>query len=147
MFGIDQLLWQIAISAPLLIVWIIGIVLSVATWRKHPQVSLLAFVGFAIQLFQSSGGILFYYYWLTTQPGVFGMSSQQFGMVFSIVNFAQICLSAVAWALVLFAIFRWRNPSNRILGHDGQYLPEGFALDATKTVQRGDGDVFYRAHP
>ena len=143
MFGIDQLLWRIAIYAPLLIVWIVGSVLSMTTWRKHPQVSLLAFVGCAIQLFQSSGGILFYY-WLTTQPGVFGMSGQQFGMVFSIANFAQICLSAVAWALILFAIFRWRNPSNRILGHDGQYLPEGFAPSSTGTVQRGDGDVFYR---
>jgi hypothetical protein len=145
MFGIDQLLWRIALSAPVFIVWIVGIVLSMATWRKHPQVSLLALVGFVIQLFQSSAGILFYY-WLSTQSGVFGMSSQQFGMVFSIVNFAQICLSAVAWALILFAIFRWRNPSNRMLGHDGQYLPEGFDPGASKIVERGEGDAFYRPH-
>src|SRR2546428_6432712 len=127
MIEIESLLWRMAIYGPLFIVWIIGIILALTTWRKHPQVSLLALVGFALQLFQSGAGIVFYYWISSPQALAPSWSSEEWMRVLQFFPFCQTCLSAVGWSLILFAIFRWRSQPNRVLGHDGQYLPEGFA--------------------
>jgi|GEM_PF-1324385 len=146
MSEIEPLLWRMAIYGPLFIVWIIGTILSLTRWRKHPQVSLLAFVGFVLQLFQSGAGIAFDSWIMSPQALALNWSGEQLTRVCKFFFSTQTCLSAVGWALILLAIFRWRNQPNRILGHDGQYLPEGFD-PGTKTAQRGEGDVFYRPHP
>jgi hypothetical protein len=131
MFGLDQLVWRFAIYAPLLLVWLIGLIISLVTWRKHPQVSLLAAVGFGIQLLQSTAWMLFFY-WITSQRGAFGWSAENMSLILGIANLIQTSLSAIAWVLIILAIFRWRYQPNRILGHDGQYLPEAFDADATQ---------------
>src|SRR5437660_506137 len=107
----DHLVWRFAIYAPLFLVWLIGLILSLATWRKHPQVSLLAAVGFGIQLFQSAAGILFNF-WIISQRGSFGWSGENMGLIFNISSIIQMSLSAIAWVLIILAIFRWRYQPN-----------------------------------
>jgi hypothetical protein len=131
MSNMDPLLWRLMLYAPLVVVLFVGIVFSLVTWRRHPQVSLLALVAFAIQLFQIVGGSLVFY-WVTRQA--FGWDGQQRRWFLDMSSLAQTSLSAVAWALILVTLFRWRNLPNRLRGHDGQYLPEDF--------DRGDSDGF-----
>jgi hypothetical protein len=135
---------RLAIYMPLYIVWTIGIVLSLTSWRKHPQVSMLALAGLIIQLFQAGAGVLFSF-WVTTQMAGASWSSRPFdvGMALNISTFVQMCLSSIAWAFILVAIFLWRHQPGRILGRDGHYLPEGFMPDAAAGLHRGRGNVHH----
>ena len=120
----DPLLWRLLLYGPLMVVLLVGVVVALVTWRRHPQVSLLALIAFALQLIQIGGGSLFWY-WVTTQASFYQGGGQQRRWLLDMASLGQVCLSAVAWALILFAVFRWRR-QNRLLGYDGQYLPEDF---------------------
>jgi hypothetical protein len=137
MAGMDQLVWWLAIYAPLIVVWLVGIFVCFATWRKHPQVSLLVCVGLVTQLLQTGTGILFTF-WINRQYASLGWSSQEAGTVLNISALVQMSVCAIGWALVLLAVFLWRSRPNRILGHDGQYLPENFVGARIEPVQPGD---------
>jgi hypothetical protein len=122
--NLDPLLMRLAIYGPVLIVWTVGIALAWATRRRHPQVSLLAGVAFALQILQTLCGTLAFY-WVTTH-GAYS------GSIFNVLAFVQMGISATAWALILIALFRWRYPPRRMVGYDGQYLPEDFATEVTE---------------
>ena len=107
-------------------IWTTGIVFARLTWRKHPQVSLRALTACAIQILQSVCGTLFFFE-ATRGPVMRGWSAPQMNTVFTTVNYVRSALSATAWVLALLAIFRWRARPDRILGHDGQYLPRDFS--------------------
>jgi hypothetical protein len=86
----------------------------------------MALAAFGIQLFQSVFGT-FVLFEVTRGGMSQGWTAQQISTVFAAVNYLRAGLSAIAWVLVLLAIFRWRTWPNRSRGHDGQYLPEGFS--------------------
>ena len=48
MFDVDSILVdvliQLAAQSPLLLVWLVGLILALATWNRHPMVSLLVLV-------------------------------------------------------------------------------------------------------
>ncbi|TMQ35040.1 MAG: hypothetical protein E6K70_04395 [Planctomycetota bacterium] len=121
-----DLFWYFAPQLPVIAIWLLGIILACLSWRKHPQVSLMALAAFGIQLFQSVFGIFVLFE--VTRGGISqGWTAQQISTVFATVNYLRAGLSAVAWVLVLLAIFRWRAWPGRVRGYDGQYLPEGFS--------------------
>ena len=128
--NLDPLLMRLAMYGPALVVWIVGIVLAWVTRQRHPQVSLFAGVAFALQILQSLCGTLLYY-WVATQ-GYAGWGSVRASWILNVAAFVQTGISAIAWALILVALFRWRYQPHRIIGHDGQYLPEDFPTDATE---------------
>ena len=117
-------LGPVVINAPLFVLWIIGIIVALTTRRKHPQVSLLAAVGLAIQLSETAV-VLVVYPWIS-QAVTSGWPAEKINVFWMAATFVQVFLSTIAWLLILLAIFKYRHQPNRILGHDGQYLPEGF---------------------
>jgi len=87
------------------IVWVIGAVLSLSRWRRHPRVSLFALLAFGMMLvsrFQSVllPPIMINYGWTADQMGVIS---------FTVINLMSGLTSVVAWAFVLCAIFGWRD--------------------------------------
>jgi hypothetical protein len=143
MAGMDQLVWWLAIYAPLFVVWLVGIFVCFATWRKHPRVSLLTFVGLVIQVLQIGAGMLFSF-WMSKQYASLGLSSKEAVMVLNISGIVQACLGSIGWVLILLAVFLWRSRPNRILGHDGQYLPEGFVGATIEPIQPGEHNASRR---
>jgi hypothetical protein len=93
---------------PLLLVWLVGIVLAVARWQRHPKVSLLALIALVLALLET---ILngFLSVWIPVMLTEQGMTSMQIGTAFAIWRFVASLVGAVIWGLVLAAIFRWRD--------------------------------------
>lgn len=63
---------SVIIMPALFIVWVIGVVLALSRWRRHPRVSLFALLAFAIMLVSSFLRVAFppimrEYDWLTDQ--------------------------------------------------------------------------------
>jgi hypothetical protein len=93
---------------PLLLVWLVGIVLAVTRWQRHPKVSLLALIALVLALLETIlNGLLSV--WLPMMLTEQGMDSMQIGTVFGVWRFISSIVGAVIWGLVLAAIFRWRD--------------------------------------
>lgn len=94
-------------AVPLLAVWIVGIVVALARWWKHPSVSALL-AGALLALLVLS---------LTMRLGSFliiqssqqpGQSPQTTGLYLGILAIAGSLIRTGAWAAVLVALFGWR---------------------------------------
>ncbi len=131
MLDLQRLLRLFVHEIPFDVIWIVGIVLALRSWQRHPQVSLLVLIAFGLELAQSVGGTLARH-WLDSQlqdlhlQGADRTAREPFIVTFTILGYVRWGLDILAWILILVALFRWRNLPNRRLGHDGQYLPEGF---------------------
>jgi hypothetical protein len=90
------LLAAVLTQLPVYLVWLVGLILSLAGWKKHPSVSLVALIGFVI-LF-----LLALVTQLTTPR--YGVNWSQAGIAF-----LEALIRAGAWGLVLAAIFGWRK--------------------------------------
>jgi hypothetical protein len=102
------LLSQFAVQVPLYVVWVIGIVLAVVRWRRHPRVSLLLLVAL-VALLLTSLGLTLLRAWATHQmAGPAGWTGQQLSWFFSALGLLGVLVSAAAWGLTLFAALGWR---------------------------------------
>lgn len=87
------------------IIWVIGFVLALSRWRRHPRVSLFALLAFGIILVSRFQRVLLlpiihYYGWTADQMGTIS---------FTVIGLITGLSSVVAWAFVLCAIFGWRD--------------------------------------
>jgi ABC-type nickel/cobalt efflux system permease component RcnA len=90
------LIAAILTQLPVYLVWLVGVILALANWKKHPSVSLVALIGFVI-LF-----LLALFTQLTTVRH--GVNWSHAGIAF-----LEALIRAGAWGLVLAAIFGWRK--------------------------------------
>ena len=90
------LIAAILTQAPIYLVWLVGVILALANWKKHPSVSLAALIGFVILV------LLALFTQLTTVRH--GVNWSQAGIAF-----LEALIRAGAWGLVLAAIFGWRK--------------------------------------
>ena len=90
------LLAAVLTQLPVYLVWLVGLILALAGWKKHPSVSLAALIGFVV-LF-----LLALVTQLTTVRH--GVNWSQAGIAF-----LEALIRAGAWGLVLAAIFGWRK--------------------------------------
>jgi hypothetical protein len=95
---------------PVVAIWIVGVILALITWRRHPTVSLLALLGCILLMISSLGGSVLHY-WVILQQANQAWTNNQLGWVLSILGFVRMSLSAVAHILFLCAIFGWRSQS------------------------------------
>jgi hypothetical protein len=89
---------------PYAIVWVIGIVLSLVYWRRHPRVSrltLVAMVGFLITSFIST----YLRIWLPVRVQERGLSTVHLGNAYTIINVVSSLVSAGLWVMLLSALF------------------------------------------
>ena len=93
---------------PLFLVWLVGIVLAVTRWQRHPKVSMLALIALVLTLLETIISN-FLSIWLPIMLTEQGTSATQIGTIFGIWRFIASLVGAVIWGLVLAAIFRWRD--------------------------------------
>lgn len=108
MDGLLTTLVVIAGSTPVIIVWVIGIGLALSRWRRHPRVSqfaLIAFVGMIVVTVASRILNL----WLPLMMRDRGWENVQIGQISLVVGMASTLISAVAWTMVICAVFGWRD--------------------------------------
>src|SRR5262245_47235361 len=95
-------------EGPLILVWIVGLIYSVSTWRSHPRVSLLMSIGLVILLVNALVGTFL----LVVLPRTLiseGRSSANIGVIFGTIGLARSLMNAVAWGLCLWACFSPRD--------------------------------------
>lgn len=95
-------------GAPLYVVWIGGILLALTRWSRHPRVCALVAAALGLEIVVNLGSTVVY----TVMPMLVersGMSMSVMSTVYGAFGFLQGIVSAAAWALVLLAIFGWRD--------------------------------------
>ena len=94
-------------SLPYLGTYLVGMLLSLIFWRRHPAVSATAVGGFAVLLLN----VLFHCVWnvwLTSRAGSGGLAN--LGPWMSFVAFGQALVATLGFSLLITAIFGWREP-------------------------------------
>jgi hypothetical protein len=104
---------------PLYLLWLLGIILALVRWQRHPTVSILAGLAFVILIVNSMAST-FTTAWL---PGYLqtgqNYSAEQVASVLLVVRVFFNLISALAWALILVAIFAERNRPERVTDMHG----------------------------
>jgi hypothetical protein len=126
MRDLDPLLLMFVEQIHVDVIWTVGILLAIRRWRRHPQVSLLILIAFTLELAQSIGGVFAQYSFRAEMQEMGRRDSEAVITKYIILHWVRWGLEILGWTLILIAIFRWRYPPNRVLGHDEQYLPEDF---------------------
>ena len=101
---------QLAIQAPMLLVWLVGMALALLWWQRAPKVALVTCVACGVFFLDALIGTLI----AVALPSILieqGQSSAQIGTAFGLIGLARALLHAVLWATILFAIFSGRGPA------------------------------------
>lgn len=105
---IGAALGQYLLLLPLVIIWIVGIVIAITSWRKHPQISLYAVIGLGLLLLRGlfvTGANV----WLPISMYERGMAVGRIGVITTMVGVLSALVASVGWVLILLAIFRYRT--------------------------------------
>jgi len=106
---ISELVATYVPQLPLQCVWIVGIVLALVGWRKHPNVSLLTVLAFGAYIVLNLIYPLAWRYVFSALLNRADGEAQRRILVASF-GFVWCCLLAIPSLLVLAAIFGWRRP-------------------------------------
>jgi hypothetical protein len=92
-----------ATRLPLLLVYIVGFVLALTTWRRHPRASLLSLIAFVLFFLAQilNAGLIWY---------VLVLRSVAVSLWLGAGDIVITAISVLAWGLILFALFA-RRPS------------------------------------
>jgi hypothetical protein len=102
------ILSTIVISLPAIIVWVIGIALALSRWRRHPRVSQFALIACAVMIINTVANRSLTI-WMPLAMRDYGWTTVQIGSIFTVIGIITALISATAWALVICAIFGWRD--------------------------------------
>jgi hypothetical protein len=94
-------------SLPASIVWLVGVILALATWRRHPRVSKTALVACALLLVNAAAGAVAQY-WLFTGIQRYVWTAEEYGRMLGLVTLVRVAFSTVGYVLLLLAVFGWR---------------------------------------
>ena len=93
------------LSALVIACWVIGVALALSRWRRHPRVSLFALLAFALLFISRFHDVLF-----PVIMRIYGWTDDQIEpILFNVVRLITALTSVVVWALLLCAIFGWRD--------------------------------------
>lgn len=95
-------------SAPFLIIYVAGALLSLSRWRQYPTASRLAFLAFIGFLFRVLLGVV--RNWLTLQHGKAGWSTMAHVRNMGIINTIDIVVGVIGWILLLIAFYKRTDP-------------------------------------
>jgi hypothetical protein len=100
--------WGVATQLPLYVVWLIGIIVAVVRWSKHPRASLLALCGLLIFLVWGLGSALLGPWiqmtLLHSAPGL-----DRMGLLIRLGDLLGALVRGAAWVMVIAAIFWGRE--------------------------------------
>jgi hypothetical protein len=98
------------IQLPVVLVWLVGVILSLFYWQRHPQVSLWTLIAIVV-LFAESFVSTYLNIWLPIKLHSAGWTSSQLALIYPVMGGIESLIRAVAWGFLLAAIFRGRNKS------------------------------------
>ena len=99
----------LAWSIPIIIIWLISIALALSRWQRHPRVSLFTLMACALMIVTRVVST-FLYVWLPTMiMKDQGSQIDRIGFINAAIGGVSISINVVAWALILCAIFGWRD--------------------------------------
>ncbi len=106
-----DILSSLAIQAPVLGVWLVGIVLALGALERQPCVARLVLISLAILVVQN---VIWapLSRWLPQALLQRDVSAGEMAVYFSALGFLNSLIAAVAWTLLLVAIFRRINTSS-----------------------------------
>jgi hypothetical protein len=103
-----QLITPLLYRLPLFLLWLIGTVIAIIRWKRHPRVSLLAIIGFLVLSFST--------FFTALLPPLTGQMMRDFldyrlllNVLLPVMRLLPF-LDALGWIFVLPAIFNGRNP-------------------------------------
>ena len=111
-----QFLTSTAVQAPRCLVWLVGGILAVILWRRHHLVSILTIsallLAFVVAVLRIMSDI-----WLPSILRISG-NTGNIGQALTIADIVLFIVEAIAWGLLLVAVFGWRrrresNPPER----------------------------------
>lgn len=95
---------------PVILVWLAGIVIAIYNRRRYPQAAVLTLIAVLLFLFTSLAGTAFNT-WLPFALHARGMAASRMGLIAGIISIVRAILNAIAFGLLLAAIFGWRQKS------------------------------------
>ncbi len=104
------ILSSLVIQAPVLVIWLVGIVLALGSLERQPRVARLVLISLAILVIQN---VIWtpLSTWLPQALLLQDVSPGQMAVYFSAIGLFNSLIAAVAWALLLVALFRRINAS------------------------------------
>ena len=106
---LSNLLGGLLAQAPM-VVWVVGLLLAITRWSRHPRASALLAAGLALHIGLGLLGIGFN----VALPWLLGsFPGGRAGYIVTIVTAIRALIGAVAWGLVLAAVFANRSESER----------------------------------
>ena len=105
---ITPILTNLVMLLPMFLVFLTGIILALARWNRHPLVSMLTCIGFAIICFMliAVSGLSI---WLPRYLARSGEAAPNLGAIFKIIHLTGSILGACGWGFILAAIFMGRS--------------------------------------
>jgi hypothetical protein len=96
-------------QVPVFLVWLVGLVLALVRWKRHPKVSLLTCIAFVMFFAEIPFFFYLYFYidWMMLVP------STSLEFVSTVINIIESLISATAWGLLLVAVFGWRSEQGK----------------------------------
>jgi hypothetical protein len=105
----------LVVMSPGFLVDVVGIILALVWWRRHPRVSLLTLLAIGLGVSVAIGGS-FLLTWLPGHLEQRGWTFAQTGALYPVIGFIRSAIGAVAFALLLSAVFTDRVRNDRIPG-------------------------------
>jgi hypothetical protein len=99
---------SLLIQLPIILVWLVGVALSLVFWRRHPTVSamtLIAFIGFLIVAIIGT----YLNTWLPITLQQRGLTAGRIGTILAVTGIINALVHTCLWVLVTMAIFGWRK--------------------------------------
>ncbi len=106
-----NVLIQLLTQLPVYAVMLVGAIVAVVRWQRHPQVSLLAVIGLAVLFVDSlAGRVLNAALPMMVVSRAMGGNSTRVGSMFGVCNIVSAVVGAVGYGLLLAAVFKGRAP-------------------------------------
>ena len=109
----------LAVNIPIYLVWLVMFIVALINIKNYPKVSLLTIISVIIFFISNilsciSTGILPMVY------REYGWSSSTFAMIMGTVNVIRSFFTALAYALLIGAVFGWRKKDEYLIAEDRQ---------------------------
>jgi hypothetical protein len=99
--------------SPWFLVELVGVILALVWWRRHPRVSFLTLLAIGLSVSVAVGGS-FLFAWLPDHLRQSGWRSEKTITLFPLLGLIRNTLGAIAFLLILSAIFADRSSKNRL---------------------------------
>jgi hypothetical protein len=99
---LKAIFFNLVTTTPIFIVWAIGIVLALSRWRRHPRASQFTIVALIVMIVVTVATRIIYILLPMTMRSS-GWSPTEMAIIYN----------AIAWAMILWAIFGWRDQSKK----------------------------------